>query len=271
MGIVGAILGDIAGQPYEFQFDEWSLAQRRGKDYELYQNKNSYTDDTVMSIAVMDAVKCGGKKEDFVEKMRYWGRIHRGAGYGGHFGMWLSSDDAEAYGSYGNGSEMRVYYVAEKCSGKELVKMAQNSAMVTHNHPEGIKGAVVTAKCAEMARNGASKEEVLAYAIKMYPRGAYRYSADIPTSEYLESMKFDVSCQGSVPVAIRCFYETDSFKDCMYLINSMACDTDTLGAIAGGICEEFYGNCLGSKEADLEMVRRYLPDDLYEEVANERH
>jgi len=266
MGIVGAILGDIAGQPYEFQFDEYSLNLRRQKNYELYDKHNSYTDDTVMSIAVMEAAKNGGSPEEFAKQMRYWGRKHSGAGYDSHFGMWLFSDDMEAYGSYGNGSAMRVSYIGEAYSGKELIKMAQTSAAVSHNHPEGIKGAVVTARCAEMARNGASKEDILSYAAEMYPAGIYRYSAAKPTSEYLEWMKFDVSCQGSVPVAIRCFYETDSFTDCMYLINSMACDTDTLGAIAGGICEEYYGNCLGSKEADLGMVRRYLPDDLYEAV-----
>ncbi len=271
MGIVGAILGDIAGQPYEFQFDEYSLNLRRQKDYELYGKHNSYTDDTVMSIAVMEACKNGGSSEEFAKQMRYWGRKHSGAGYGSHFGIWLFSDNMPAYGSYGNGSAMRVSYIGETYSGKELVKMAQTSAAVSHNHPEGIKGAVVTARCAEMARNGESKESILSYVTEMYPAEIYRYSPSIPTSKYLKSMRFDVTCQGSVPVAIRCFYETNSFTDCMYLINSMACDTDTLGAIAGGICEEFYGNCLGSKEADLEMVKRYLSEDLYEVVVNERN
>jgi ADP-ribosylglycohydrolase len=149
--------------------------------------------------------------------------------------------------------------------------MATKSAEVTHNHEEGIKGAVVTATCIRMAKDGASKEDILQYAISKYSSKArnypYRFGCDRAYKDYFDETKMDETCMTSVPIAIRCFYESSSFEDCMRKINSLCCDTDTIGAIAGAICESYYGSCLGSKEKDMAMILRYLPSELYAEVA----
>ena len=273
MGLVGAILGDIAGSRFEFQWDEGSLNYRRYQNYEMFTERNFATDDTFMSIACMDA--CLNDK-DFAKYFREYG-LKYPASYGGKFGLWLFNEKMGPYGSWGNGSAMRVSYIGEAypLEGEENVeKMATLSAEVTHNHEEGIKGAVVTATCIAMAEKGASKEEILEYAISKYSSKArnypYRYGCDVPYKKYKDNTKMDESCMVSVPIAIRCFYESSSFEECMRMINSLCCDTDTIGAIAGAICESYYGNCLGSKEIDMEMIRKYLPQELYEKVENVR-
>ena len=170
---------------------------------------------------------------------------------------------------------MRCSYIGESSSLlSQCKKLAEKSAAVTHNHPEGVKGAVVLAVCVFMAEHGYTKEEILEYAVKEYPpltktpdefikhgewKGEYVYSPAIPTSEYKDTITYQISCQGSVPVAVRCFYETNSFKECMYLVNSMEIDTDTVGAIAGAICHSFYGKCT---DDDDKLLSKYLTDDL---------
>ena len=274
MGLTGAILGDIAGSRWEFA----SLNEKRKtKNYDLFTDKNYYTDDTVMSIACKDAVKKAGLfGPNFTKYMRMYGRRYPNAGYGASFSRWLESNKPKPYFSFGNGSAMRCSYIGECVSSiNKCKRLAEKSAKVTHNHPEGIKGAIVLAVCVFMAEHNYSKEDILEYAIKEYPplmedidrylqhgefEGKYVFSPCRPTSEYTNSIKYHISCQGSVPVAVRCFYETNSFEECMYLINSMEIDTDTVGAIAGAICHSYYKKCTDN---DDELLKRYLPDDLY--------
>ena len=264
MGVIGAILGDIAGSRFEFMWDDASLNYRRNQNYEMFSDKNFATDDTFMTIACMDACLHGG---DFAKYYRKYG-LKYPASYGGRFGMWLICPLMGPYGSYGNGSAMRVSYIGEHYPlvGEDSVeKMATLSAEVTHNHEEGIKGAVVTATCIAMAKKGSSKDEILEYAISQYnskdKNHPYMYGCNLPYKSYKYSMKMDESCMNSVPVAIRCFYESESFEECMRMINAMCCDTDTVCAIAGSICESYYGYCY-SKEKDEELIRRYLPKEL---------
>lgn len=270
MGIVGAILGDIAGSPFEFQWDQGSINFRRYQKYDLFSEKCMATDDSFMSIAAMHACLTDG---DFAKAYREYGNKYP-ASYGGKFGIWLFCPTMGPYNSFGNGSAMRVSFIGEHYPMEKVQEMATKSAEVTHNHEEGIKGAVVTATCVRMAEDGASKEDILNYGISQYNSKAryypYRYGCDRPYKDYLDDTKMEENCMASVPIAIRCFYESNSFEECMRMINALVCDTDTIGAIAGAICESYYGNCLGSKEADLEMIDKYLPRELYEEIVEVR-
>jgi len=266
MGIIGAILGDVAGSPFEFENDPYSISYRKRNEYELFSNGRYFaTDDSFMSVACMEACETD---MNFAKHYRDIGRKYP-ADYGAHFGMWLRNPLLGAYNSFGNGSAMRASYCGEKFplegEGMTAGKAAELSALCTHNHPEGIKGAVVLAECVAMAKMGKSKEEILSYGISQYPKEKYLYGCDVPYDDYCDSMRYDVTCQGSVPVAIRCFYESEDFEDCMRKINAMACDTDTVGAIAGAICEEYYGACY-TKEKDEELVRTFLPEELVKKL-----
>lgn len=282
MGLTGAILGDIAGS-------KWEFVLHRTKEFtisNLFEKDCCFTDDTVMSIATMDAVE---NNIPFDVAYRKWGKKYPDAGYGPAFYQWLNNDDCGPYNSLGDGSAMRVSYIGEKYRLRKTVeKKAKQSAMVTHNHPEGIKGAVTIAVCVWMAENlhretpympcidpsekkmRKVKEKILQYGIKQYPSIKYKYGCDIPVKEYKNKMSSDVTCMGTVPVAIRCFYETDSFGECMKLICSMVCDTDTIGAMAGAICDSFYKGCFREYSQNLEilMFNRYLTDELFNQVIN---
>lgn len=270
MGIVGAILGDIAGSPFEFQWDSESLQKRRTIPYELFSEQCKITDDSILSIACMDA--CLSDK-NFAASYRTFGLSYP-ASYGGQFGTWLYLHQMGPYKSYGNGSAMRVSFVGEHYPMNEVSSMAKASAEVTHNHEEGIKGAVVVATCIRMAEDDATKEDILAYAISQYNTTdnyyPYRYGCDRPYQDYYDDTTMDETCMTAVPIAIRCFYESTSFESCMRMIHCLVCDTDTIGAIAGSICESYYKNCMGSKQADMAILYRYLPSELYAQVAKVR-
>ncbi len=257
MAVIGAVLGDISGSYYEFHRPknlDW-------KKCELFTEKCHFTDDSVMTLAAKWAVQHG---VSFAESYRMLGRKYPHAGYGGMFNAWLKSDNMEEYYSFGNGSAMRCSYIGEHFqTEQEVTEWAAKSAECTHDHPEGIKGAVVTAMCIYMARTGASKEEILAYAVKNYPKDSYEYSADYELSQYRDRYKWDVTCQGSVPVAIRCFFESEDYESFLRNVFSLTCDMDTLCAIGGGIAEEFYH---GTGLEDDMLLRKYLTQDLYEIV-----
>lgn len=264
MAIIGAILGDIAGSPFEFNYEEWNLQMRKDNKYDLYNNKAEdyrYTDDTILSIACMEACETD---LDFAKAYRTYANKYPTADYGGGFRKWLKAETNEGYNSFGNGSAMRCSYIGEKYDLQEVSKIAEMSAMPTHNHEEGIKGAIVIATCIAMAKEGYTKEEILEYGIYEYPSDKYKYGCDIPYNHYKDIMGYEENCQGSVPVAIRCFYESNNFEDCIRKINAMSCDTDTVCAIAGGLCEEYYGHCMGSPEKDEALIRKYLSKDLIE-------
>ena len=279
MGIIGAILGDIAGSKWEFAP---MSEKRQDGTYELFNEHNYFTDDTVLSIACKDAIlkKKLFHKPDFVKAYDYWGNKYKDRGYGSSFLCWLDNDNKEPYNSYGNGSAMRCSYIGQYTTSlKQCDELAKLSAICTHNHPEGIKGAVVLAHCVWMAEHNDSKDNILNYAIKQYmpvlslepyninfPKDGmindrYIFSPANPTKFYKDEITYKISCQGSVPVAIRCFYETNSFEECMFLINSMCIDTDTVGAIAGAICESYYKKCMDNDE---ELLKRYLPEEMFQ-------
>lgn len=234
----GAILGDIIGSPFEF--DRGS----KTKDFELFSTGCEFTDDSVMTIAIAEAFLAVGPgarksklKKAIVDKMQDWGRRYPDAGYGARFVGWLGEENPKPYGSYGNGSAMRVSAVGWMYPTIEKTgKAAKLTAEVTHNHPEGIKGAVATASCIFLARNGASKDEIRRYVEKEFHYDLSRSLDDIrPTYHHVES------CQQTVPEAITAFLEAEDFEDSIRNAVSLGGDTDTLAAITGSIAEAFFG------------------------------
>lgn len=257
MAIVGAILGDIAGSQYEFQRPK----NLNWKKCELFTDNCYFTDDTVMTLAAKLAVK---KNIPFADSYRKLGRKYPNAGYGGMFVSWLKWDDEKPYNSFGNGSAMRCSYIGEHFNTeKEVIEWATKSADCTHNHPEGIKGAVVTSMCIYMVRTGASKGEIFNYVKKQYPMDFYKYSVEYELDEYRDTYRWDVTCQGSVPVAIRCFLDSEDYESFLRNVYSFPCDMDTLCAIGGGIAEEFYH---GTGFDEEWILRNYLDEDLYKIV-----
>ena len=245
----GAILGDIIGSPYEF--DQGS----KSKQFPLFCENSMFTDDTVMTIAVAEAfMDAQGTAEidqirsQLVRSMHKWGKRYPNAGYGGRFGMWLFLEGSEPYNSFGNGSAMRVSSVAWLFNEIGTVRhMARLSAEVTHNHPEGIKGAEATASAIFLARTGSTKAEIKAYIEEQFHYDLNRTCDEIrPNYHHVES------CQETVPEAIIAFLEGESFEDVIRSAVSLGGDCDTLTCIAGSITEGFYG----------------VPEDLKKECCN---
>ena len=233
----GAILGDIIGSPYEFD------GEIREKDFPLFSEDSTFTDDTVMTLAVAEALMAGENLDDdtvrnfLTEAMRDWGNQYPYAGYGGKFCQWLADPDMGPYGSWGNGSAMRVSPAAWLYKDIETVRrMAGLSAEVTHDHPEGIKGAEATASAIFLARTGKTKAE-----IKKYIEDEFGYDLSRTCDEIRWGDRGGVSCMETVPEAITAFLEGDDFEDVVRTAVSLGGDTDTLGAIAGSIAEGFYG------------------------------
>ena len=225
----GAILGDIIGSPFEFDRGD------KTKEFDLFTKGCDFTDDSVMTIAVGEALLAVGPQatvkeieEAVVTNMQDWGKRYPYAGYGGRFRYWLRERNPKPYGSYGNGSAMRV-----SAAGGEVARATAN---VTHNHPEGIKGAEATASAIYMARNGSSKEE-----IKEYIEKEFHYNLDRTLDEIRPGYHMDETCQRTVPEAIIAFLESKDFEDAVRNAVSLGGDTDTLGAITGSIAEAFYG------------------------------
>ena len=254
IALMGAICGDIIGSFYEF-------CSTKDYKFKIPWESSEYTDDTVMSIAVADWVMTG---DDLRFVLQDWGR-HRypGAGYGGMFYGWLREEDPKPYNSFGNGSAMRVSPVG--CafdSLEETLQNAKESAEVTHNHPEGIKGAQATAAAIFLSRSGKTKEE-----IKDYISENFGYDLNRSCDQIRPEYKFDVTCQGSVPESIICFLESKDYEDCVRLAVSMGGDSDTMGAIAGSIAAAFYGVI---PETILEKCWRKLPEDIKEIIEDFR-
>ncbi len=257
MSIKGAILGDILGSQYEFN-------RPKNLDWEnvplLIEGKAAFTDDTVMTLAIKKAII---NDKDLIDTMVEVGRRYPNSGYGGRFYNWIKGRNHEPYNSWGNGSAMRVSFVGEYYDDFEIMqKMAAKTAEVSHNHPEGIKGAVVTATCIWMARCGKSKQDIYDYVLSEYPKDDYEYSIAYSLDEIRQRYEWNESCQGSVPVAMRCLYEADNYEQFIRNIYSLPCDSDTFGAIAGSTAEELFG---GFGDIDAEgIIKDYLTDDLYE-------
>ena len=252
----GAILGDMIGAPYEFD------RGNKSKEFPMFVKESQFTDDTVMTIAVAEALMDSVGKSDeevkaaLVSSMQKWGHKYRYAGYGGRFAVWLKKADPKPYGSYGNGSAMRASSVGWMFdSMEETRKYAKLSAVVTHDHPEGIKGAEATAAIIYMARNGSSKDEIKDYVIREFGYDLSRTCDEIrPKYHHVES------CQETVPEAITAFLEGKDFEDVIRTAVSLGGDCDTLTCIAGGMAEAFYG----VPEEFKEECRKRLSEDILE-------
>lgn len=254
----GAILGDIIGSPYEFD------RGNKSKDFEMFEGDAGFTDDTVMTIAVAEAlIATLGEddeeiKESLVYSMRRWAKKYPDAGYGGRFRGWLASTDPKPYGSYGNGSAMRVSSAGWLYDTlEETLHAAKLTAEVTHDHPEGIKGAQATAAAIFMARTGSSKED-----IKNYIISEFGYDLSRTCDEIRPSYRHVESCQETVPEAITAFLEGESFEDVIRTAVSLGGDCDTLTCIAGSMAEAFYG----VPEDLLDECILRVPAEMYEVI-----
>jgi ADP-ribosylglycohydrolase len=224
--IIGAIAGDIIGSVYEFN-------NVKSPDFEMFRPGTSFTDDSVLTMATMYALL---KRIDYTGAYQTFGRKYPHRGYGGHFKSWIYNDNPKPYNSWGNGSAMRVSPIGWYAGTiEEALAEAQKSAEVTHNHPEGIKGAQAVAAAVYLARTGKSKDE-----IKRFIAGTFNYDLDRTIDEIRPDYDFDVSCQGSVPEAIIAFLESVDFETAVRLAVSIGGDSDTIACIAGGIAEAFY-------------------------------
>lgn len=225
--MIGAIAGDIIGSVFERH-------PIKTTSFPLFSKSSRFTDDTVLSLAVADAIL---NKIDYATALKSYGRKYPNAGYGMSFYSWMQSPETKPYNSWGNGSAMRVSPVGFAFdSTEDVLREAERTAIVTHNHPEGIKGAQATALAIFLARQGASKEEIR-------KQIGYRFSYDLDRSldEIRPSYFFDVSCQRSVPESIIAFLESKDFEDAVRLAISLGGDSDTMGCIAGGIAHAYYG------------------------------
>lgn len=224
--MLGAIAGDIIGSVFEFN-------NIKTEEFELFTAKSRFTDDTVLTIAVADCILHG---KDYASTIKEYALKYPDAGYGGMFYRWIKSSSSEPYNSFGNGSAMRVSPVGFAFDSEEdVLREARRSAEVTHNHPEGIKGAQAVALAILLARKGASKEE-----IKHRIENDFGYDLSFTLDEIRPTYQFDETCQGSVPQAIRAFLESRDFEDAVRKAVSIGGDSDTIACIAGGIAEAFY-------------------------------
>lgn len=247
--MLGAIAGDIIGSPYEWH-------RIKTEDFPLFQPSSSFTDDTVMTIAIAHAILGDG---DYAASMKMFGRRYPNAGYGSRFYHWIFEPDVRPYNSWGNGSAMRVSPVGFAFDDEETVlREARRSAEVSHNHPEGIKGAQATALAIFLARHGESKET-----IRREIRRRFGYDLDRTLEQIRPTYHFDESCQGTVPEAIIAFLDSKDYEDAVRKAVSLGGDSDTLACITGGIASAYY------KELPAEIIERVrviLTPDLLEVV-----
>jgi len=248
--MIGTITGDIIGSVYERH-------NIKIMDFPLFGPWNRFTDDTVLAIAVADVILHNG---DYIDTFKEYVRRYPQRGYGSHFYRWALSDSRKPYYSFGNGSAMRVGPVGFAFETlDEVLSEAKRSAEVTHDHPEGIKGAQAIAASVFLARKGCSKEY-----IRDYIAGAFSYDLDRTVEHIRPKYRFDVSCQGSVPEAIIAFLESTDFESAIRLAVSLGGDSDTIACMTGGMAEAYYG---GVPEEISSQVLKML-DDKMKEVIN---
>jgi len=225
--MLGAIAGDIIGSRFERN-------PIQTINFELFHPDCRFTDDSVLTLAVADHIFLGS---DLIDTLKEYFNQYPDAGYGEHFMQWASSPSRKPYNSFGNGSAMRVSPVGFAFDSLETVlKKARATAEVTHNHPEGIKGAQATAAAIFLSRTGNSKKE-----IKRFIETQFQYNLSEPLDAIRPQYTFDATCQGSVPQAITAFLESESFEDAVRKAVSLGGDSDTQACIAGGIAHAFYG------------------------------
>src|SRR3954451_10450445 len=229
--MLGSIAGDIIGSIYEAR----PIKTTR---FSLFHPTCRFTDDTVLTVALADSLLHG---TPYVDLLKHYYRSYPRAGYGGSFHRWAQSERSDPYNSWGNGSAMRVSPAGFAFGTlEEVLEQARRSAQVTHDHPEGIKGAQAVASAVFLARTGQTKEQ-----IKGFIETTFGYHLDTPLDEIRPRYEFQVSCQESVPQAIRAFLESDDFEDAVRKAISLGGDSDTLACMAGGIAQAFYGGVPG--------------------------
>jgi len=255
--MIGAIIGDIVGSIYEFN-------NIRTKDFLFFSPRCFFTDDSVMTIAISNAlIECNGDysklQQKTIEHMQDYGAIYPNLSYGCSFSNWLDSENPKPYNSFGNGAAMRVSAVAYFANSLAQVKqLSYLVTSVTHNHEEGIKGAEATAVAIWMAKNNYTKEEIKDYIERNY------YSLNFDYEDLRQNYKFNEICQDTVPQAIYCFLISNSFEDAIRTGISIGGDSDTLCAITGAIAEAYYGVGLDMKNQAL----TYLDDTLKKDYEN---
>lgn len=240
--MLGAIIGDIVGSVYE-----WNNIKT--KDFPLFRYDCFFTDDTVMTCAVAEAIMNGGQKDDFIDAMKKYGRMYPNADYGARFNRWLMTDNREPYNSFGNGSAMRVSpcaWVMEATTDElpsEGKRLAQLSSEVTHNHPEGVKGAMATADAIYLCRYffDSNNPAEIKRRVKEHIEKEYGYDLSKTLDEIRPTYRFNETCQETVPQAIVAFLESTDFEDAIRNAISLGGDSDTLAAITGSIAEAAYG------------------------------
>ncbi len=252
--MIGAIAGDVIGSAYEHH-------PVKSVEFELFSGHSRFTDDTVCTIALADAILTDG---DYETLLRSHCRRYPHAGYGGRFKKWLYSDPVKPYNSFGNGSAMRVSPVGFACQTEsEVLKAAEKSAKITHDHPEGIKGAQATALAVFLAAHNADKQT-----IKAEIRSRFGYDLERKLDDIRPAYSFDVTCQGSVPEAIIAFLESNSYEESIRLSISLGGDADTQACITGGIAQAFYKTIPSDIE---EKTMELLPPDYREIVERFRN
>lgn len=232
--MLGAVIGDIAGSRFE-----WNNC--RAKDFELFTRECKVTDDSIMTLAIARAITaCRGDYTALgaraVESMRALGGAYPNSGYGGMFRGWLHADDPQPYNSYGNGAAMRVSPCGFAADGlEEAILLSRQVTEVTHNHPEGLRGAEATTAAIWLARQKESMAGIRAFISRYY------YPLDFALDDIRDTYAFDESCQGTVPQAITAFLESADFEDAIRNAISIGGDSDTVAAITGGIAQAYYG------------------------------
>lgn len=254
--MIGAIYGDVVGSVFEFN-------NTKSKDFKLFSDKSFFTDDTVMTVAVADALCDYDKLENksikkfksvLIDKMHLYGSQYPYAGYGESFSKWLVTESREPYNSFGNGSAMRVSPVAWYAKSlDETLILARASSEVTHNHSEGVKGAEATAGAIFLARNGKSMKEIKEF-VRQY------YKIDFTLDSIRHTYKFNETCMETVPQAFEAFFESTSFEDAIRNAISIGGDSDTLAAICGSVAEAYYGLTKGERETAESYLDSYLKD-----------
>ncbi len=246
----GAIAGDMIGSVYERH-------SVKTTDFPLFHQHSQFTDDTVLTISAAYAIL---NQTDYGKSFKFFGRKYPDAGYGGAFFKWIFEPEIMPYNSWGNGSAMRVSPIGFAFSTVETVLAeARKSAEVSHNHPEGIKGAQAVALAVFMARTGESKEN-----IREEISQRFNYNLKRTVDEIRPDYRFDVSCQGSVPEAVIAFLDADSYEDAVRKAVSLGGDSDTQACIAGGIAQAFYKEIPTWIAA---QVRKRLPQEFLEIIA----
>lgn len=257
-GIIGAIVGDIIGCPYEME-------STKDYNFELLTEKSHVTDDSTCTIAVADwLMNTSRTHSELIDKLKYWCNKYN-YGFAPRFKNWVNSDNREPYVSYGNGSAMRVSPVAWVAQSlEECISLAKISAEVTHNHPEGIKGAITVAVAIFLYRNGKTKNEIIDYILQETDYKIQSYD------ELKDTHKLDCICQVSVPACLTCWLESNSYEDCIRKTIALGGDADTEACIAGSIC-----NASDDTAVDDEFVKNlclngYIPNEFID-IINEFH